>query len=117
MNSNSGNGGFSTFAVPNVGDCKFSYCQNFSTHGYTAASSTVLAPSFALAKNRIHPALNLPLGVIAGFSDAYFSPNNLYGVVEHFNYYYPNENFKKTMKLTKYYYNSSLTIQSSTCVG
>lgn len=117
LNSNTEGNEVTPYALPEEERCYFWYGNNFSTAGYNAASSTFNGAAFSAISYRIHPALSIPLGSIAGYASAYYSPNTLYGTVEYYNCYYSNGNFKKVMKLTKYYYNSARTLQHSTYVG
>lgn len=109
--------GISLFALPQEDNCYFWYKQDFSTAGYNAASSAFAGAAFGTISYKVHPALGIPLGAIVGYYDAYKSDSVLYGSIEYYNCYYASGNFKKVMKLTKYYYDSKRTLQHSVWVG
>ena len=111
-------GGFTTFAVPEDENCVFWYSQNFDTLPYNYINGLINGLPIAIALTDIKdPRLSIPIGLVTGLLEAIKAPNVFYGRVEYYNCYYPNGgDFKKVMKLTKYFYDPGRAYQYKTYV-
>lgn len=110
---------FTTFGVPEDENCVFWYKQEFDTLPYNYVNGLINGLPWSIAAIEIQdPRIRVPLGVIVGILEAIKAPNVMYGAIEYYNCYYPNNgDFKKVMKLTKYYWDPNRTSQAKVYVG
>ncbi|TQR26832.1 hypothetical protein C7Y47_24175 [Lysinibacillus sphaericus] len=110
---------FIQYAVPQEENCVFWYKQEFDTTPYNYINGLINGLPWAVASVEIKdPRISIPLGLIIGILEAIKAPNTMYGAIEYYNCYYPNGgDFKKLMKLTKYYWDPNRTAQAKVYVG
>lgn len=110
---------FTTFAVPEEENCVFWYKQEFDTLPYNYINGLINGIPWAIAATDLRdPRLSIPIGLVVGLLEAIKAKNTLYGQIEYYNCYYPNGgDFKKVMKLTKYFYDPNRVYPERTYVG
>ncbi len=110
---------YSQYAIPQEENCVFWYKQEFDTTPYNYVNGLINGLPWSIASVEIKdPRISVPLGLIIGMLEAIKAPNTMYGAIEYYNCYHPNGgDFKKVMKLTKYYWDPNRTAQAKVYVG